>query len=173
MCEVVSKNIALKNPLFFKKLIFSNMCTFLSHCFETKNYHWVHTYRTYIDILDANWVVLRILSNWQKPYFCSCKLIEDTRACIHYATYIVTVVGGGRLSERVHQAVPGPAEAAHRERRELRYSSHILLDLGRLWGSYRKLRAQVLFTHIAWFRKVVRIIENAESSGTGHSYCLI
>ena len=34
------KNIALKNPLFSQKnALFSNMCTFLSHCFETKNYH--------------------------------------------------------------------------------------------------------------------------------------
>ena len=42
MCEVVSKNIALKNPLFKKKPLFSNMYTFLSHCFETTNYHCLH-----------------------------------------------------------------------------------------------------------------------------------
>ena len=41
------KNIALKNIVFQTKPIvfprnplFSNMCTFLSHCFETKIYHW-------------------------------------------------------------------------------------------------------------------------------------
>jgi len=34
------KNIAFENPLFSKKnVLFSNMCTFVSHCFETKNYH--------------------------------------------------------------------------------------------------------------------------------------
>ena len=43
MCEVVSKNIALKKKLFKKKkTLFSNMCTFLSHCFEMKNYHCIH-----------------------------------------------------------------------------------------------------------------------------------
>jgi len=34
------KHCVLKNPIVFqKKPLFSNMCTFLSHCFETKNYH--------------------------------------------------------------------------------------------------------------------------------------
>ena len=38
MCEVVSKTL-LKKPIVLKKnALFSNMCTFLSHCFETKNY---------------------------------------------------------------------------------------------------------------------------------------
>jgi len=39
MCEVVSKH-CLKNPLLYKNALFTNMCTFLSHCFETKNYPW-------------------------------------------------------------------------------------------------------------------------------------
>jgi len=38
------KNIALKTHCFPKKNIVSNMCTFLSHCFETKNYHWFEEY---------------------------------------------------------------------------------------------------------------------------------
>ena len=43
MCEVVSKK-CFKNALFSKKnALFSNMCTFLSHCFKTKNYHCLHT----------------------------------------------------------------------------------------------------------------------------------
>jgi len=42
MCEVVSKTLLFppKKPIVFpKNPLFSNMCTFLSHCFETKNYH--------------------------------------------------------------------------------------------------------------------------------------
>jgi len=42
MCDVVSK-ILLKKPIVFQKnALFSNMCTFLSHCLETKNYHCIH-----------------------------------------------------------------------------------------------------------------------------------
>ena len=49
MYEVVYKNIAFVKKTFFpakpivfrKNPLFSNMCTFLSHCFETKNYHCV------------------------------------------------------------------------------------------------------------------------------------
>ena len=34
---------AFKKPIVFQKnLLFSNMCTFLSHCYETKNYHWAN-----------------------------------------------------------------------------------------------------------------------------------
>ena len=39
MCEVVSKNIALKKPLCSKKTIVFQHVHFLSNCFETKNYH--------------------------------------------------------------------------------------------------------------------------------------
>jgi len=41
------KNIALKTHCFPKNALFSNMCTFLSHCFETKNYHWVQSILTH------------------------------------------------------------------------------------------------------------------------------
>jgi len=58
MCEVlVSKTLLFKKTLFSQKKpivfpknpLFSNMCTFLSHCFETKNYHW-----SYITIKNTN-----------------------------------------------------------------------------------------------------------------------
>jgi len=39
MCDVVSKTLLKKPIVFQKNALFSNMCTFLSHCFETKNYH--------------------------------------------------------------------------------------------------------------------------------------
>ena len=41
VCSPVQKNTALKTHCFPKNALFSNMCTFLSHCFEMKNYHWV------------------------------------------------------------------------------------------------------------------------------------
>ena len=45
-----------KNPLF------SNMCTFLSHCFETKNYHWM--VYSYSDLVYTNSVL------FEKKYIC-------------------------------------------------------------------------------------------------------
>ena len=37
------KHCFSKKPIVFpKNPLFSNMCTFLSHCFETKNYHCVY-----------------------------------------------------------------------------------------------------------------------------------
>jgi len=35
----VSKTLLKKTHCFPKNALFSNMCAFLSHCFETKNYH--------------------------------------------------------------------------------------------------------------------------------------
>ena len=46
----------LKNPIVFpKNPLFSNMCTFLSHCFKTKNYHWLLEYpRLFVGQLHIN-----------------------------------------------------------------------------------------------------------------------
>jgi len=66
MCEVVSKTLLLKNTVFPKKHcfpkkpLFSNFCTFLSHCFETKTYHCISAifFFRYIDIIDTQNAVL-------------------------------------------------------------------------------------------------------------------
>jgi len=58
MCEVVSKNIALKPIVFQKNALFSNMCTFLSHCFETKNYHWPDPKLFYLNTKEFGPIVL-------------------------------------------------------------------------------------------------------------------
>jgi len=63
----VKKTLLFKKTLFSPKPIvfpknplFSNMCTFLSHCFETKNYHCEHHYvhnmtHTYKYSLQKGW----------------------------------------------------------------------------------------------------------------------
>ena len=42
-CVKSCQKHCLKKHCFQKNALFSNMCTFLSHCFETKNYHWTMT----------------------------------------------------------------------------------------------------------------------------------
>ena len=47
-CVKSCQKHCFKKPIVFQKnALFSNMCTFLSHCFETKNYLWYVVYATY------------------------------------------------------------------------------------------------------------------------------
>jgi len=76
------KNIALKknivfpkNPLFYKKNpLFSNMCTFLSHCFETKNYHWLESIEEAWEYLCQN-DTFNVPANCTQTNYCVFKLI--------------------------------------------------------------------------------------------------
>jgi len=73
-----------KHIVFQKKTLFSNMCTFLSHCFETNNYHCVEYILYWLCLMYITFVFQEIYNNAKKDLSVVVNVTKQFNQYLYY-----------------------------------------------------------------------------------------